>query len=60
MAEAMTSLPQAHSLVDKAWVRVEAMRLSKLAVKEQIRDRGERLKDYDHRDRSRAHARGVG
>jgi hypothetical protein len=50
MAEAMTSLPQAHSLVDKAWVRVEARRLAKNAVKTDIRDKGLRLKDYEAKE----------
>jgi hypothetical protein len=50
MAEATTSLPQAHSLVDRGWVRVEALRLAKNAVKTDIRDKGLRLKDYEAKE----------
>jgi hypothetical protein len=32
---------------EQGWIiRVEALRLSKIAIKQKIRDRGERLKDY--------------
>jgi hypothetical protein len=37
-------------LVDKAWVRVETLRLAKNAVKTDIRDKGLRLKDYEAKE----------
>src|SRR5262249_28888926 len=50
MPEANTSLSQAHSLVDRAWVRVEALRLARNAVKLRISDSGDKLSHWAMKD----------
>ena len=43
----MKGMAEANSIIDQAWINREALRLSKLAVRRSIRDRGGRgLKDF--------------
>ena len=43
----------ATTIIPHAWIKVEALRLARNAVKLDIRDRGERLKDYEMKEITR-------
>jgi hypothetical protein len=49
----MKGMAEAIPIIDQAWIKVEALRLARNAVKQDIRDRGDRLKNYAAKDITR-------